>query len=139
MTAARALIDEFPEPMSTSTGCIRSATADAPAPAWTLVLAAAIAIASASGCAAGRLPDARGLDVVVRAAPAALAADAGGARAIAAATGCEAEFVRVLATGAMVVRLWPTTRSSDVQQCLVRLKAMPGVQSAEPDAVLKTQ
>jgi len=69
MTAARALSDEFPESMSTSTGCIRSATADAPAPAWTLVLAAAIA--SASGCAAGRLPDARGLDVVVRAAPAA--------------------------------------------------------------------
>jgi hypothetical protein len=137
MTAARALSDEFPEPMSTSTACIRSAPADAPAPAWTLVLAAAIA--SASGCAAGRLPDARGLDVVVRAAPAALAADAGGAREIAAATGCEAEFVRVLATGAMVVRLWPTTRSSDVQQCLVRLKAMPGVQSAEPDAVLKTQ
>jgi hypothetical protein len=137
MTAARALSDEFPESMSTSTGYIRSAAADAPAPAWTLVLAAAIA--SASGCAAGRLPDARGLDVVVRAAPAVLAADAGSARAIAAATGCEAEFVRVLATGAMVVRLWPTTRSSDVQQCLVRLKAMPGVQSAEPDAVLKTQ
>lgn len=123
--------------MSTSTACIRSATAEAPALACTLLLAAAIA--SASGCAAGRLPDARGLDVVVRSAPAALAADAGGARAIASATGCEAEFVRQLATGAMVVRLWPTTRSSDVQQCLVRLKAMPGVQSAEPDAVMKPQ
>jgi hypothetical protein len=116
---------------------MRKATADAPVSAWTLALAAVIA--SASGCAAGRLPDARGLDVIVRAAPAALAADAGGARAIAAATGCEAEFVRQLATGAMVVRLWPTTRSSDVQQCLVRLKAMPGVQSAEPDAVMKPQ
>jgi hypothetical protein len=105
--------------------------------AWTLALAAVIA--SASGCAAGRLPDARGLDVLVRAAPAALAADAGGARAIAAATGCEAEFVRQLATGALLVRLWPTTRSPDVQQCLVRLKAMPGVLSAEPDAVMKPQ
>jgi hypothetical protein len=123
--------------MSTLTACICKATADRPASAWTLALAAVIA--SASGCAAGRLPDARGLDVLVRAAPATLAADAGGARAIAAATGCEAEFVRQLATGALLVRLWPTTRSPDVQQCLVRLKAMPGVLSAEPDAVMKPQ
>ena len=92
----------------------------------------------AAGCASGRLPDARGLDVIVKARPGAIAADAAGARSVQTATGCETEFVRVLATGAMVLRLWPTRRAPDVQKCLAQLKSIPGVEYASPDVPLKT-
>jgi hypothetical protein len=91
-----------------------------------------------SACAAGRLPNARGLDVIVKPASAALTADAAGVRAIQAATRCDADFVRVLSSGAMLVRLWPTDASPDVNRCLQQIKSMPGVQYAEPDAVMKT-
>jgi hypothetical protein len=91
----------------------------------------------ANGCAAERPSSAAGLDVIVKASPSAIAADASGARTISAATGCEAEVVRTLASGAMVVRLRPTKRAPDVQKCLVQLKALPGVQYAEPDAAMK--
>lgn len=90
----------------------------------------------ANGCAAER-PSNAGLDVIVKASASAIAADASGARAIQAATGCEAEVIRTLASGAMVVRLRPTQRMPDVQKCLVQLKALPGVQYAEPDAAMK--
>lgn len=91
----------------------------------------------ANGCAAERPSGAAGLDVIVKASPNAIAANASGARTIEAATGCEAEVIRTLASGAMVVRLRPTQRMPDVQKCLVQLKALPGVQYAEPDAAMK--
>ncbi len=91
----------------------------------------------AAGCASGRLPDARGLDVIVKASPAAITPDAAGARTVQSRTGCEAEFVRVLATGAILLRLWPTRSAPDVQKCLTQLKSVPGVEYAAPDAGLK--
>ena len=91
----------------------------------------------AAGCASGRLPDARGLDVIVKASSAAITPDAAGARTVQSRTGCEAEFVRVLATGAMLLRLWPTRTAPDVQKCLTQLKSVPGVEYAAPDAGLK--
>ncbi len=91
----------------------------------------------AAGCASGRLPDARGLDVIVKASSAAITPDAAGARTVQSRTGCEAEFVRVLATGAMLLRLWPTRSAPDVQKCLTQLKSVPGVEYAAPDAGLK--
>jgi hypothetical protein len=98
---------------------------------------AAFALCIAAGCASGRLPDARGLDVIVKARPSAVAADASGARTIAMTTQCDAEFVRVLASGAFLVRLWPTQRAPEVQKCLSQLKALPGVEYAQPDAAMK--
>jgi hypothetical protein len=98
---------------------------------------AAFALCIAAGCASGRLPDARGMDVIVKARPNAVAADASGARTIAKTTQCDAEFVRVLASGAFVIRLWPTQRAPEVQRCLTQLKALPGVEYAEPDAAMK--
>ena len=97
----------------------------------------ALTISIAGGCAAGRLPNATGLDAIVKAAPGAISADASGARTIQSSTGCEAEFVRLLSSGAFVVRLWPTQRAPDVSKCLAQLKALPGVQYAEPDAAMK--
>lgn len=97
----------------------------------------ACSMSFASGCAAERLPNAKGFDVIVKAAPSAIAADTSGARTIQNATGCQTEFVRVLASGAMVVRLWPTQRAPDFQKCFARLKALPGVEYAEPDAAMK--
>lgn len=97
----------------------------------------ALTMAIASGCASGRLPNATGLDVVVKAAASAISADAKGARTVESATSCEAEFVRALSSGAFVMRLWPTQRAPDVQKCLAQLKALPGVQYAEPDAPMK--
>ena len=97
----------------------------------------ALTMSIASGCAAGRLPDATGLDVIVKAASSAISADVSGARTIQSATGCEVEFVRVLSSGAFVVRLWPTQHAPDVKKCLAQLKALPGVQYAEPDAAMK--
>ncbi len=91
----------------------------------------------ANGCAAEKKSSSPGLDVIIKASPNAIAADASGARTISAATGCGAEVVRTLASGAMVVRLRPTERAPDVQKCLVQLKALPGVQYAEPDAAMK--
>jgi hypothetical protein len=102
-----------------------------------LTSVAALALCIAAGCASGRLPDARGIDVIVKARPNAIAADATGARTIQNATHCDAEFVRVLATGAFVIRLWPTQRAPESQKCLAQLKALPGVEYAEPDAVMK--
>ena len=102
-----------------------------------LTSVAAFALCIAAGCASGRLPDARGMDVIVKARPNAVAADATGARTIEKATHCDAEFVRVLASGAFVIRLWPTQRAPEVQKCLVQLKTVPGVEYAEPDAVMK--
>jgi hypothetical protein len=102
----------------------------------TTALALALSMGLASGCAAERLQDARGLDVIVRAAPGTLTADSA-ARTIRSATQCDAEVVRTLATGALVLRLWPTQRAPDVQKCLTQLKSLPGVQSAEPDAAMK--
>jgi hypothetical protein len=97
----------------------------------------AMTMALASGCATGRLPNAQGLDVIIKATSGAVSADAAGARAIQSATSCESEFVRVLASGAFVVRLWPTQRAPEVQKCLSQIKALPGVQYAEPDAAIK--
>jgi len=94
-------------------------------------------LASAAGCASGRLPDVRGMDVIVKARSDAIAADASGAQTIAKATHCEAGFVRALASGAFVIRLWPTQRVPEVQKCLAQLKTLPGVEYAEPDAVMK--
>jgi hypothetical protein len=102
---------------------------------WTT--AAALMLGIAAGCASGRLPDARGLDVIVKAKPTSIAPDAAGARSVQTATGCETEFVRVLATGAIVLRLWPTRNAPDVQQCLAKVKSLPGVEYATPDAPLK--
>jgi hypothetical protein len=103
-----------------------------------LTSAAVLMLGIAAGCASGRLPDTRGLDVIVKAKPTSIAADASGARLVQAATGCETEFVRTLATGAIVLRLWPTRGAPDVQQCLVQLKSIPGVEYATPDVPLKT-
>ena len=97
----------------------------------------AVSVGIAGGCAAGRLPNAAGLDVIVRSSDGAVPADADGARLIGATTGCIAEFVRPVASGAFVVRLWPTERAPDARKCLLQLKAMPGVQYAEPDAAMK--
>ena len=97
----------------------------------------ALSVGLAGGCAAARLPNAAGLDVIVKATASAVTADSGGARAIGATTGCEAEFIRPVASGAFLVRLWPTRRAPDVRKCLSQLKAMPGVQYAEPDAAMK--
>ena len=96
-----------------------------------------VTMSIAGGCAAGRLPNATGLDAIVKAAPGAISADASGARTIQSAIGCEVEFVRVLSSGAFVVRLWPTQHAPDVKKCLAQLKALPGVQYAEPDAAMK--
>ena len=98
---------------------------------------AAFALCIAAGCASGRLPDARGMDVIVKSRPSAVAADATGARTIEKATQCDVEFVRLLASGAFVIRLWPTQRAPEVQKCLTQLKALPGVEYAEPDAAMK--
>lgn len=98
-----------------------------------------VALSVASGCASGRLPNSRGLDVIVKPRGTALTTDARGAQSLQAATRCEAEFVRVLSTGAMLVRLWPTHAAPDVQQCLQQVKSLPGVEYAAADAVMKTQ
>jgi len=94
-------------------------------------------LACATGCASGRLPDARGLDVIVKASAAAIPPDAAGARRVQSVTGCETEFVRVLATGAVLLRLWPTRGAPDVQRCLSLLRSAPGVEYATPDVPLK--
>jgi hypothetical protein len=98
----------------------------------------AVMVLGAASCAASRLPDARGLDVIVKP-KAPLTADARGAQALQSATQCDAEFVRVLASGAMLVRLWPTTAAPDVRTCLQKVKSLPGVEYAEPDGVMRTQ
>jgi len=97
----------------------------------------ALMLASAASCASGRLPDARGMDVIVKARSDAIAADASGAQAIAKATQCDVGFVRTLASGAFVIRLRSTQRAPEVQKCLAQLKTLPGVEYAEPDAVMK--
>jgi hypothetical protein len=76
------------------------------------------------------------LDVIVKASPAAITPDAGCPHG-ASRTGCETEFVRVLATGVILLRLWPTRSAPDVQQCLTQLKSVPGVEYAAPDTGLK--
>lgn len=96
-------------------------------------------LALGAGCASGRLPNARGLDVIVKPQGSAVATDAAGARTLARATGCDAEFVRVLATGAMLVRLWPTQAAPDVARCLEQIKTFPGIQYAAADGAMKTQ
>lgn len=102
---------------------------------WTPL--AALLLALATGCASGRPPDARGLDVIIKARPGGMAADDSAARTIERATQCEADFVRVLATGAFVIRLWPTQRAPDAQKCISQLRTLPEIEYAEPDAVMK--
>jgi hypothetical protein len=102
------------------------------------VILGVVMVLGAASCAASRLPDARGLDVIVKPRTP-LTADARGAEALQSATQCDAEFVRVLSTGAMLVRLWPTTAAPDVKTCLQKVKALPGVEYAEADAPMKTR
>ena len=100
-------------------------------------LIAALTLGIGCGCASGRLPNMPGLDVIVKSKPEVLSADAAGARAVQGTTRCETEFVRVLSSGAFVLRLWPTQSSPDVRKCLATIKAIPGVEYAEPDAPMK--
>jgi hypothetical protein len=100
-------------------------------------LIAALMLGIGCSCASGRLPNVPGLDVIVKSKPEALSADAAGARAVQATTRCETEFVRVLASGAFVLRLWPTHAAPDVRKCLAAIKTFPGVEYAEPDAPMK--
>jgi len=100
-------------------------------------LLAVLTLAFETACASGRLPDTRGLDVIVKARPSSISADDAGARTVASATGCDVEFVRVLATGAMLLRLWPTRGAPDVQRCMAQLRATPGVDYAAPDVPMK--
>lgn len=99
----------------------------------------AVITSLALGCAAGRLPDAAGMDVIVKADPKAIAPDAVGAQRLAAATGCRVESVRPLALGSHLFRVWPTQAAPDVGACLKKLKAMAGVEYATPDEQMKAQ
>jgi hypothetical protein len=96
-------------------------------------------LAFGTSCASGRLPNARGLDVIVKPKAGGPATDASGARALQSASGCEADFVRVLASGAMLVRLWPTQAAPDTARCLQQIKSLPAIEYAEADGVMKTQ
>jgi len=91
----------------------------------------------AAGCASGQSPDERGLDVIVKARASAVPADASGVTTIEKTTQCKARFVRVMASGAFLVRLWPTHAMPNLQQCLDQLKSLPGVEYAVPDSAMR--
>jgi hypothetical protein len=96
-------------------------------------------ISLAFGCASGRLPNAAGMNAIVKADPKAIPPDASGAQRIAAATGCKVESVRPLALGSHLFRMWPTQVAPDVGACLKKLQAMTGVEYAMPDEQMKAQ
>lgn len=102
-------------------------------------VAVAVVMSLALGCASGRLPNAPGMDVIVKADPEAISPDASGAKRIAEATGCEVETVRPLALGAVLFRLWPTQRTPDVKACLRKLQGLPGVQWATLDETMNAK
>ena len=103
------------------------------------LLAAMMAVGCLSGCATSRVSEAPGLDVIVKADPKEIAPDDSGARRIQSTTGCQVDAVRSLAIDAFLFRLRPTPSAPDVQHCLLTLRAMPGVQYAVPDDMVKSK